>query len=119
VEGGFARRAAIWDDSQSLDSKLTCLTRTDVSCQTGEVKVGSDRSFRSVEELAFITVPTAVISGIDHRHPTALAEQLAHVLPNGHLAPVALSAELRTAEDFARALAPAIRDFLTNVVARS
>ena len=57
-----------------------------------------------------LTAPTLVIPGIDHRHPTALAERLARVLPNGHLAPVTL-----TVDDFARAFAPVIRKFLATV----
>ena len=38
------------------------------------------------------------------------------MLPKGHLAPVTLSAEVRTPEDFARACAPAIRDFVRHLV---
>ena len=62
--------------------------------------------------------PALVFPNFDHHHPTALAEQLACVLPNGRLAPATFSAEVRTAEDFARVLAPAIRAFL-DVVARA
>jgi 3-oxoadipate enol-lactonase len=93
------------------------IPRSDPASVAAAAAIGRDRSFRSVEELAVVTAPVLVIPGIDHRHPTALAEQLVRVLPNGHLAPVALSADLHTADDFARAFAPAIRNFLVNVVA--
>ena len=73
---------------------------------------GHDRSFRSVGELAVITAPTLIIPGIDKRHPMALAEKMARILPNGRIAPVALSTDLQTADDFACAFAPAVRDFL-------
>lgn len=77
--------------------------------------IGHDRSFQSPDELAVITAPTLIIPGIDARHPTALAEHLARILPQGQLAPVAMSNELHDADDFARAFAPAIRDFLDGV----
>lgn len=78
--------------------------------------IGHDRSFRSVRELAAIALPTLVIPGMDDRHPSALAEEVAEILPNGHLAPVKLSADLQTSNDFARAFGPTIRQFLDKVV---
>lgn len=74
--------------------------------------IGHDRSFKSVDELAVINVPTLIFAGMDERHPAALAQQLARLLPCGRLATAALSENLRSAEDFARAFAPAIREFL-------
>ncbi|WP_199748865.1 alpha/beta fold hydrolase [Amycolatopsis sp. WAC 01376] len=74
--------------------------------------IGHDRSFRSVDELAAITAPTLVFPGMDERHPAALAENAARVIPDGRLAPASLSSTLRTAEDLADAFAPAIRRFL-------
>ena len=74
--------------------------------------IGHDRSFRSVNELADITVPTLIFAGMDDRHPVALADHLARLLPRGRLAAVAVSEDLRSAEDVARAFAPAIREFL-------
>jgi 3-oxoadipate enol-lactonase len=74
--------------------------------------IGHDRSFRSVNELADITVPTLIFAGMDDRHPAALADHLARLLPRGRLAAVAVSEDLRSAEDVARAFAPAIREFL-------
>ena len=74
--------------------------------------IGHDRSFRSVNELANITVPTLIFAGMDDRHPAALADHLARLLPRGRLAAVTVSEDLRSAEDVARAFAPAIREFL-------
>lgn len=91
------------------------IPRSDPESIAAAAAIGRDRAFRRVGELAAIATPTLVIPGIDWRHPTALAEDLARTLPNGHLAPVTLSADLRTADDFARAFAPTIRDFLTAV----
>jgi 3-oxoadipate enol-lactonase len=95
------------------------IPRSDPASIAAAAAIGRDRSFRTVGELAAVTAPTLIIPGIDERHPTALAEELARVLPRGHLAPVTLSADLHTADDFARAFAPTIRDFLTNTVART
>lgn len=74
--------------------------------------IGHDRSFRSIDELAAVSVPTLLIPGMDHRHPLALAEALARTLPNAHLAPIALSTDIRTAEDFGMSFAPVIQEFL-------
>lgn len=78
--------------------------------------IGHDRSFRSVKELSKIAVPALIIPGIDNRHPTALAEHIAHILPQGHLAPVTLTTDLQTADDFAQVFAPIIRNFLNNTL---
>jgi 3-oxoadipate enol-lactonase len=88
------------------------IPRSDPASIAAAAAIGHDRSFRSVDELAVITAPTLIIPGIDKRHPTALAEEMARVLPRGRLAPVALSIDLQTADDFAGAFAPAIHDFL-------
>jgi 3-oxoadipate enol-lactonase len=74
--------------------------------------IGYDRSFRSVKELFPISVPTLIIPGMDWRHPKALAKELSENLPNGYLANVTLSAELKNAEDFANSFAPIIRNFI-------
>lgn len=88
------------------------IPRSDPASIAAAAAVGRDRSFHSVEELAVITAPTLIFPGMDERHPLALAEALARILPNGRLADVALSEDLKTAEDFGRAFAPAIRDFI-------
>lgn len=74
--------------------------------------IGYDRSFRSVDELASISVPTLIVPGMDWRHPQALAKKLSEVLPNGYLADVMLSPDIKNAHDFAIQLAPVINDFL-------
>ena len=91
------------------------IPRSDPASIAAAAAIGRDRSFRSVEELAPISVPTLIIPGMDWRHPEALAEELARILPRGQLAPVAVSTGLRTAEDFARAFVPTIREFLAAV----
>jgi pimeloyl-ACP methyl ester carboxylesterase len=91
------------------------ILRTDPASAAAAAAIGRDRSFRSVRELAAVAAPALVIPGIDWRHPPALAEELARVLPNGRLARVAMSAEMRDAEDFAQALAPAILGFLAEL----
>jgi pimeloyl-ACP methyl ester carboxylesterase len=90
------------------------IRRSDPASIAAAAAVGHDRSFRTVGELTTVTAPTLIIPGMDERHPTAFAR----TLPRGRLASVTLSAELRTAEDFARAFAPTIRDFLTTVADR-
>ncbi|WP_240796388.1 hypothetical protein [Streptomyces sp. RFCAC02] len=52
-----------------------------------------------------------VLPGTDPRHPTALAEEVARTLPGGRLATVPIGGELLTADDLARAVAPAVRAF--------
>lgn len=88
------------------------IPRSDAASIAAAAFIGHDRSFRGVEELAGIPTPVLVVPGIDSRHPTALAEQVAATLPAGRLAPVSMSADLNTANEFAIAFAPAIRDFL-------
>ncbi|UUV35943.1 alpha/beta hydrolase [Amycolatopsis roodepoortensis] len=88
------------------------IPRSDPASIAAAATIGHDRPFRSVDELAAITAPTLVFPGMDERHPAALAENAARVLPNGHLAPVSLSSTLRTAEDLAETFAPAILRFL-------
>ncbi|MGW0876034.1 alpha/beta fold hydrolase [Streptomyces sp. NPDC002740] len=88
------------------------IPRSDPASIVAAAAIGHDRSFRSVSELATITVPTLVFPGTDPRHPTALAEEAADTLPNGQLAMVPIGDDLQTAEDLACAIAPAIRAFL-------
>ena len=74
--------------------------------------IGYDRSFRSIDELASISVPTLIIPGMDWRHPQALSKKLSEILPHGYLADVMLSPDIKNAHDFAIQLAPVINDFL-------
>ncbi|WP_433331326.1 alpha/beta fold hydrolase [Spirillospora sp. CA-294931] len=88
------------------------IPRSDPASIVAAAAIAHDRSFRHVDELATITAPTLVFPGTDPRHPTALAEQVARTLPNGHLARAAVSFDLHTPEDLALALVPDIRSFL-------
>ncbi len=89
------------------------IPRSDPASIVAAAAIGHDRSFRSMDELATITAPTLVFPGTDPRHPTALAEGAAEPLPNGRPAMIPIGDDLITAEDLARATAPAIREFLT------
>lgn len=91
------------------------IPRSDPASIVAAAAIGHDRSFRSVAELTRITVPTLVFPGTDSRHPTALAEEVARTLPDGQLATVPIGGDLRTAEDLARAVAPAMREFLQSL----
>lgn len=80
--------------------------------------IGRDRAFRHVDELLGIEVPTLVFAGADWRHPAALARTLAERLPRGRMAEAPMSGELRTTEDFARAFAPEIAEFVRELRAQ-
>lgn len=88
------------------------IPRSDPASIVAAAAIGHNRSFRSVNEPAMITVPTLIFPGTDPRHPTSLAEEAANTIPNGQLAMVPIGNDLRTAEDLADAIAPAIREFL-------
>ncbi|HEX6042600.1 alpha/beta hydrolase [Longimicrobium sp.] len=92
------------------------IPRSDSASIAAAASIGRDRAFHGVDELVGITSPTLIFRGMDWRHPPALAEHLARLLPKGRLAPVTLSADVRTAHDFAGACAPAIREFITDVI---
>ncbi|WP_249645653.1 alpha/beta fold hydrolase [Nocardia sputi] len=91
------------------------IPRSDPASIVAAAAIGRDRSFRDVAELAAITAPTLVFPGTDARHPTALAEEVARILPRGRLAPQTISGDLHTAEDLARVTSPAIREFLDEI----
>ena len=118
TEGIEAAWAPILDDLAPIVGAMVrdAIPRSDPASIAAAAAIGRDRAFRSVDELAGIAAPTLVFPGMDWRHPPALADHLARMLPKGRLAPVALSAEVRTPEDFARACAPAIRDFVRDTV---
>lgn len=117
--------AAAWepilDDLAPIIGTLVreAIPRSDPASIAAAAAIGRDRSFRSVAELAAITAPTLIIPGMDERHPAQLAEDLARLLPHGHLAAVKLGPDVQTAEDLARAFAPAIREFLTTLYVES
>ncbi|HEX8410696.1 MAG TPA: alpha/beta hydrolase [Thermoanaerobaculia bacterium] len=113
-EGIEAAWAPILDDLAPIIGTLVreAIPRSDPGSIAAAAAIGRDRSFRNIDELAGITAPTLIIPGMDERHPAQLAEDLARLLPRGHLAPVRLAAAVKTADDFGRAFAPAVRDFL-------
>lgn len=88
------------------------IPRADRASLAAAATIGNDRSFRSVDELSVISQPVLIFPGMDYRHPRALAEQLARLLPCGELAGAELSPAVRSAEDFAHALAPEVLRFL-------
>ncbi len=88
------------------------LPRADRESAAAAAAIGRDRSFRSLDELRSVHAPILVIPGMDRRHPPELAQAVAQTLPRGELARVAMSAELRDAEDFGLAFAPAIGAFV-------
>ncbi|MGN9841532.1 alpha/beta fold hydrolase [Nonomuraea sp. H19] len=90
------------------------IPRSDPASIAAAAAIGRDRAFRGLDELAAISSPTLVIPGTDPRHPRELGEQVAGVLRRGRLAPVAVSADLHTADDLAAAIVPAIRAFLSD-----
>lgn len=115
AEGIEAAWAPILPDLVPLIGALVrdAIPRSDPASIAAACAIGRDRAFRSVEDLRSIVVPTLLIPGADVRHPAALAREAAEILPHGLLASVALTAEMRTADDLGRAVAPAVWDFLT------
>lgn len=93
------------------------IPRSDPASIAAAAAIGRDRSFASLEELRGVSAPTLVIPGMDWRHPSRLARQLAAILPEGRLASVAMSAEIADAHQFAEIVAPAIRSFLFDLAA--
>jgi 3-oxoadipate enol-lactonase len=116
-DGIGAAWAPILDDLAPIIGTLVreAIPRSDPESIAAAAAIGRDRSFRSVAELATITAPMLIIPGMDERHPARLAEDLARLLPHGHLAAVSLGPDVQTADDLARAFAPAIREFLSAV----
>ncbi|HEX7886044.1 MAG TPA: alpha/beta hydrolase [Phenylobacterium sp.] len=91
------------------------IPRSDAASLAAAAAIGYDRAFRHIEELAAIEAPTLIFPGMDNRHPAAVAEHLSRLLPSGRLAALGISDEIRTAEDFADAFAPAIGEFLASL----
>lgn len=116
--------AAGWElylpDLQPLIGNLVreAIPRADAASVAAAAAIGRDRAFRDVDDLANITAPTLIFPGGDARHPPRTARLAASALPNGSLASVGVSADLRTAEDLAIAVAPGIRQFVSVVANR-
>lgn len=92
--------------------------RSDPASIAAAAAIGRDRAFRTPADLAALTLPTLVIPGIDHRHPTRFAEEIAEILPNGRLHTGVFTAQVDTIDDLTTALAPAIRGFLDETAGR-
>lgn len=112
IEAGWA---PILDQVSPVIGALVrdAIPRSDPASIAAAAAIGHDRAFRGVDELAAVCQPTLVIPGTDARHPTELAEHVVETLQQGHLAPVSVSSDLRSADDLAVAVAPAIRAFLS------
>ena len=120
TEGIEAAWAPILDDLAPVIGALVrdAIPRSDPASIAAAAAIGRDRSFRSIDELAEITAPTLIIPGMDARHPRTLAEALARILLAGRVADVMMTDELRDADGFGRAFAPALRDFIAGIAAR-
>jgi pimeloyl-ACP methyl ester carboxylesterase len=107
-----------WDlflpNLQPLIAELVreAIPRADAASVAAAARIGHDRAFATLDELASITTPTLIIPGDDERHPTALAHRVADVMTGARVADVRMSRQLRDAEDMALAFAPHIRAFL-------
>jgi 3-oxoadipate enol-lactonase len=114
ADGIEAAWAPILDDLAPLIGTLVrgAIPRSDPSSIAAAAAIGRDRSFRSVEELAVVRAPVLIFGGMDERHPRAIAEALARVMPKGILGSIAMTGAIRTAEDMAEAFAPPIRSFI-------
>ncbi len=116
--------AAGWElylpDLQPLIGNLVreAMPRADAASVAAAAAIGRDRAFGDVADLARITAPTLIFPGGDARHPARTATLAVNALPDGRLAPVGVSVDLQTAEDLAEAVAPAVRDFLRERLAR-
>lgn len=90
------------------------IPRSDSASIAAAASIVYDRAFLGLGELKNITIPTLIIPGDDHRHPAVLAESIAKLLVNGHLAQVPLSNNIKTINDFSDAFALPIKNFLTH-----
>ena len=91
------------------------IPRSDPASIAAAAAIGRDRGFRDATEYASLTAPTLVFPGMDHRHPTGLARELATIMPHGHLGPP-FADGVETVTELAEALAPRIRAFLAQTV---
>ncbi|WP_280221569.1 alpha/beta fold hydrolase [Nocardia neocaledoniensis] len=120
AEGVEAAWAPILSELAPLIGTLVreAIPRSDPASIAAAAAIGRDRSFRNPAEFAALTAHTLVFPGIDHRHPTALAQELVRIMPNGHLGPPFASG-IHTAAELAEALAPRIGEFLAEILSDS
>ena len=95
------------------------IPRSNAASIAAAAAIGRDRSFHSLDEFRAISCPVLIIAGMDWRHPPELAARVAALVPNGCLSAVSMSEDIKTAEEFAQALAPVIRDFVSELHRRS
>jgi 3-oxoadipate enol-lactonase len=114
TQGIMAGWEPVLDDLAPIIRALVedAIPRSNPASIAAAAAIGYDRSFHSMEELKQINAPALIIPGMDHRHPEALARQIAEIIPKGQLADVKMNPNLKTADDLARQFAPAIRKFL-------
>lgn len=96
------------------DMVRDAIPRSDASSIAAAASIVYDRAFKGFEELKDITIPTLVIPGNDHRHPSFLAERIAKLLVNGHLSEVPFSNNIKTIGDFTNTFVLPIKEFLTH-----
>ena len=110
--------AAAWDDILPMFPPVVgamvrdAIPRANPESIIAAGVIAHDRSFRSLDELAAIAVPTLIVPGDDARHPRALAEACARIMPNATVARVALTRALETIDDFAEVMAPELLAYL-------
>jgi 3-oxoadipate enol-lactonase len=93
------------------------IPRSNAASIAAAAAIGKDRSFRTLDEFRAIGCPALIVAGMDWRHPPELAARVAALIPHGRLSPISMSEDIATAEGFAEALAPVIRDFLSELPA--
>ncbi|KPM51557.1 alpha/beta hydrolase [Frankia sp. CcI49] len=86
--------------------------RADPDSVAAAAAIGHDRSFRSVDELSAVRVPTLLFPGGDWRHPDHVVHAAARIMPAAVLAGRALDDSLTTPVDLAAAVLPEIETFL-------
>lgn len=104
------------DLSPVIRSMVTeAIPRSNPESIAAAASIGYDRSFRSIQELSSILVPTLLIPGMDWRHPEELARKLLQIIPKSVLASLKLSTEVKTKTDFAMAFENIINNFLSDL----
>jgi 3-oxoadipate enol-lactonase len=85
TEGIEAAWAPILDELAPIVGAMVreAIPRSDPASIAAAAAIGRDRAFRSVDELERIAGPALIFPGTDWRHPPALAEHLARMLPPG------------------------------------
>jgi 3-oxoadipate enol-lactonase len=89
------------------------LPRADAASAAAKFRMlAHDRAFNSIQDLRGITVSTLLIPAEDERHPADLAIRCARIIPHSSLADTTITNTLASGDDYARATAPAILEFI-------